>query len=87
MTDTFILTVSCVSQITMIGNVSPIIYFVTEDPIIVSLPMYEIIPSNCPMEIFISKVTLSNGDPLPAAIRFDGVFTIDIFETNHSAIG
>ena len=32
-------------------------------------------------------MTLSNGDSLPAAIRFDGVEFIDIFETDYSATG
>ena len=72
MTDTFVLTVSCVSQITMIGTVSPMIYFITDAPIDMPLPIYEIIPADCPNELFISAVTLSNGDTLPAAIRFDG---------------
>jgi hypothetical protein len=71
----------------MVGNVSQIIYFINDDPIAVSLPIYEIIPADCPNELFISAVTLSNGNILPAAVRFDGLATVDIFETNHSATG
>jgi hypothetical protein len=71
----------------MVGNVSQIIYFINDDPIAVSLPIYEIIPTDCPNELVISAVTLSNGDILPAAVRFDGLATVDIFETNHIATG
>ena len=87
MTDTFELTVSCVQQITVINDILPLIYFITDDPINVLLPFYEIIPAECPFELFIEAVTLSNGDSLPAAIRFDGVEFIDIFETDYSATG
>jgi hypothetical protein len=87
MTDTFLLTVSCVSQITVINNVPQMIYFITDVPIDVPLPNFQIIPADCPNEIFISAVTLSSGETLPAAIRFDGFASIDIFETNHLATG
>ncbi len=87
MTDTFMLTVSCVSQITVINNVTPIVYFINDAPMDVPLPIYEILPADCPNELVISAVTLSNGDILPAAVRFDGLATVDIFETNHSATG
>jgi hypothetical protein len=87
MTDSFLLTVSCIQQITVINNVPPMIYFITDEPIDVPLPVYEIIPADCPNELFISAVTLSNGASLPAAIRFDGLATVDIFEANHSATG
>ena len=87
MTDTFELTVSCVQQITVINDILPLIYFITDEPIVVPLPIYEIIPAECPFELFIKAVTLSNGDSLPAAIRFDGAEFIDIFETDYSATG
>jgi hypothetical protein len=87
MTDTFVLTVSCIGQISVVNNVPPMVYFITDNPMVVTLPTYEIIPANCPNELFISAVTLSNGDSLPAAIRFDGQASIDIFETNHLATG
>ena len=48
MTDTFVLTVSCVSQIIVINNVPPIIYFITDVPMVVPLPIYQIIPADCP---------------------------------------
>jgi hypothetical protein len=87
MTDTFVLTVSCIGQISVVNNVPPMVYFITDNPMVVPLPTYQIIPANCPNELFISAVTLSNGDSLPAAIRFDGQASIDIFETNHLATG
>ena len=45
MTDTFELTVSCVQQITVINDMTPLIYFITDNPIDVLLPFYEIIPA------------------------------------------
>jgi len=63
------------------------IYFITDSPMIVPLPTYQIIPANCPNELFISAVTLSNGNSLPPAIRFDGNSSIDILETNYLATG
>ena len=71
----------------MVGNVSPMIYFINDAPMDVPFPIYEILPADCPNELFISAVTLSNGNILPAAVRFDGLATVDIFETNHSATG
>ncbi len=71
----------------MINDITPLIYFITDDPVVVLLPIYEIVPAECPFELFIEAVTLSNGDSLPAAIRFDGAETIDIFETDYSATG
>ena len=58
MTDTFILTVSCVQQITVINNIASIVYFVTDSPIDVPRPVYQISPADCPNELFISAVTL-----------------------------
>jgi hypothetical protein len=87
MTDTFILTVSCVQQITVINNIASIVYFITDSPIDVPLPVYQISPYDCPNELFISAVTLSNGASLPNAIRFDGVDAIDVYETTYSATG
>ena len=86
-TDTFVLTVSCVQQISVINNIPPLIYFITDDPIDVPVPTYQIIPADCPFELVMSAVTLSNGDSLPAAIRFDGVDAIDIYETDYIATG
>jgi hypothetical protein len=87
MTDTFVLTVSCVTQIKVIDNVPQMIYFINDVPIDVQLPNFQIIPADCPSELFISAVTLSSGETLPAAIRFDGFSSIDIFETNYLATG
>ncbi len=87
MTDTFVLTVSCIGQITVVNNVPPMVYFITDNPLVVPLPTYQIIPDNCPNELFISAVNLSSGESLPAAIRFDGQASIDIFETNHLSTG
>jgi hypothetical protein len=53
----------------------------------VNLPIYEIVPAECPFELVIEAVTLSNGESLPAAIRFDGAETIEIYETDYSATG
>ena len=72
MTDTFVLTVSCIEQISVVNNVLPIVYFITDNPMVVPLPTYQILPANCPNELFISAVTLSSGENLPAAVRFDG---------------
>jgi hypothetical protein len=87
MTDSFVLTVSCIQQINVINNIPPMVYFISDAPMDVPLPVYEIFPGNCPNELFISAVTLSSGASLPAAIRFDGLATVDIFEANHSATG
>jgi hypothetical protein len=53
----------------------------------VPLPIYEIVPAECPFELVIDTVTLSSGESLPAAIRFDGAETIDVYETDYSATG
>lgn len=78
---------SCVGQITVVNNIAPITYFITDSPIVVPLPIYQVVPANCPNELYISAVTLSNGNSLPSAIRFDGINVIDIYETTYSATG
>jgi len=68
MTDTFILTVSCVQQITFINNVDPIVYFIT-DPAIIRTPTYSLTPSTCINELELT-VTLIDGTSLPVAISY-----------------
>jgi hypothetical protein len=87
MTDTFVLTVSCVQQITVVNNIAPIVYFITDSPIGVPLPVFQINPATCPNELLISAVTLISGASLPNAVRFDGIDAIDIYETNYAATG
>jgi hypothetical protein len=71
----------------VINEITPFFYFITDDPVVVPLPIYEIVPAECPLELVIEAVTLSNGESLPAAIRFDGAETIDIYETDYSVTG
>ena len=87
MTDSFVLIVSCVRQISQPSSIAPVVYFITDPKIAVTLPVYQVTPSACPYELVVSAVTLSNGDPLPPAISFDGANTVNVFENAYSATG
>lgn len=68
-TDTFILTVSCVSSIAPLASLTPVVYYIT-DPAILTYPKYVLTPAGCPNEL-VFTVKLSSGSPLPGSIQFD----------------
>jgi hypothetical protein len=86
-TDTFVLTVFCVSSIQKLNTVAPVVYFITDPTISVSLPAYSITPSDCPYEIQVTSVTLVDDSALPNAIVFDGVNTVHVQENTYTATG
>jgi len=57
-TDTFIVTVSCVQTISQPTTVAPITYWVTDANINLSFPAYSITPLDCPYELMVESVTL-----------------------------
>jgi hypothetical protein len=87
MTDTFVLTVSCVQAISQSTTVAPVTYWITDASINLSFPLYSISPSNCPYELVIDTVTQQNGSALPNSIQFDGVNGVMIYETDYLATG
>jgi len=87
MTDTFVLTVSCVQAISQSTTVAPVTYWITDASINLSFPLYSISPSNCPYELVIDTVTQQNGSALPNSIQFDGFNGLMIYETDYLATG
>ena len=71
----------------MLSNISPVVYFITDALIPVSIPVYTISPATCPYELVIDAVTLADGSALPNAITFDGITTAKVFENTFSATG
>lgn len=65
-TDTFVLTVSCVSSIAPLAQLTDVIYYIT-DPAIFSYPKYVLTPAGCPNEL-IFTVKLQDGSSLPGSI-------------------
>ena len=84
-TDTFVLTVSCVTSITPLAPLAPVVYYIT-DPAIYSYPKYQLSPVGCPYEL-VFTVKLQNGSPLPGSLTFDNTRTeenISVYETNYA---
>jgi hypothetical protein len=86
-TNTFVLTVSCVQGISQPTSITPVEYFITDTAIPLSFPFYSITPANCPYEIKIDTVTLVDGSALPNTITFNGVNNLSIYETDYQATG
>jgi hypothetical protein len=84
-TDTFVLTVSCVSSIAPLSTLVDVLYYIT-DPAINSYPKYVLTPAGCPNELVFS-VKLKDGSPLPSSIQFNNTpaaETISVYETNYA---
>jgi hypothetical protein len=71
----------------MLGSITPVVYFITDALIPVSIPVYTISPATCPYELVIDAVTLADGSVLPNAITFDGANTVKVFENAYAATG
>jgi len=53
-TESFTLTVSCVTSISQYNVLSPVIYFIRNADMAIPIPLYSITPSTCPMELLYS---------------------------------
>ena len=71
----------------MLSNITPVVYFITDALIPVSIPVYTISPATCPYELVIDAVTLADGSALPNAITFDGITTVNVFENTFADTG
>lgn len=86
-TDTFVVTVSCVQSISQTTLVPTTTYWITDPTLPIVLPAYTISPADCPYELTITSVLLTDGSALPAAITFDGTNTVNVAENTHANTG
>lgn len=82
-TDTFVLTVSCVTLIQQLSTAGPATYYINDPAMVVSIPLYTITPGTCPYELTYAAA-LVNDDPLPNAITLQnsGSHFLRLLETN-----
>lgn len=82
-TTTFVLTVSCVRTIDMLSFVPPVLYYINDPYIDVTIPLYTIGPVTCPYELTYSAA-LADANPLPNAITLqnNGLHFLRLYETD-----
>ena len=89
MTESFTLTVSCVTKISQYYFLSPVIYFIRDADIVISIPSYSITPNICPVELMYSAAQ-ANDSPLPNAISLlndNGAHFLRLSETDPALTG
>jgi len=84
-TDSFVLTIQCVTLIEQLSSVSPQVYYINDPAAVLSIPLYTLTPSTCPYELAYSAV-LADGNPLPNAISLQSS-GLRFFETDPTLIG
>lgn len=88
-TESFTLTVSCVTSISQYNVLSPVIYFIRDAEMVIPIPSYSITPSTCPMELLYSAAQ-ADDSPLPNAIKLlneDGAIILKLSETDPAFTG
>jgi hypothetical protein len=88
-TESFTLTVSCVTKISQYYFLSPVIYFIRDADIVISIPSYSITPNTCPMELLYSA-SQADDSPLPNSISLlneNGANFLRLSETDPAMTG
>lgn len=84
-TDSFVLTIQCVTLIEQLSSVSPQVYYINDPAAVVSIPLYTLTPATCPYELAYAAA-LANGNSLPSAISLQSS-GLRLFETDPTLIG
>lgn len=71
----------------MQNSLQPVVYYITDPEIAIKIPLYTVTPSDCPYELLIDTVQLTDGSDLPNSLTFDGLNTITLFTNTYTATG
>jgi len=89
-TDTFVVTVSCVQSISMTASIGATTYYIADPMMNVSIPLFGLTPSTCPYELVYSATLTDGVTPLPAPITLANVSgnqVLQLFSTDPAATG